>query len=160
MALNDSALDARRDVAATWPDRVAALWFALCAVAVLGLLPLALRLFPVARLVTLLTPRAPHPRQPHALVAGARWVDRLVDRRPFRFWGHCLRRSLALYYLATRAGYPVRIALGIRRDGAGVIGHGWLELDGLPFLEPGGDPEARFVVMERLPRVGTAAGGR
>jgi hypothetical protein len=157
---NDSTLEARRTVAAALPGRALAVGMLVRAVAVLAILPVAVRLFPVARLTALLTPRSPRPLQPQVLAAGAYWVDRLVDRRPFRFWGHCLRRSLALYYLATRAGYPVRMALGIRRDGANVTGHGWLELDGLPFLEPGEHPEAHFVVMERLPRVGTAAGGR
>jgi len=81
-----------------------------------------------------------------------------VDRRPFRFWGHSLRRSLALYYVATRSGYLVAFVLGIRRDGGhGVIGHGWLELAGAPFLEPGAHPETRFVIMHRLPADTTPA---
>ncbi|GAC1459702.1 MAG: hypothetical protein PVSMB4_18890 [Ktedonobacterales bacterium] len=160
MTRNDSStLEMRRDGAVTLSGHAAAAGMLIRTVAVLGILPVAVRLFPVARLVTLLTPHTPRPQQPSVLAGAAYWVDRLVDRRPFRFWGHCLRRSLALYYLATHAGYPVRIVLGIRRDGASVTGHGWLELDGHPFLEPGEHPEARFVVMERLPRAGTAAGG-
>ncbi len=122
-------------------------------IALLALLPFALRALPVARLVALLTPtRSRREPRPELLYACAWWVDHLVDRWPFRFWGHCLRRSLALYYVATRSGYPVVIALGIRRDGGrGVIGHGWLELEEEPFLEPGEHPETRFVVMQRLP---------
>jgi hypothetical protein len=133
--------------------RIATGWLRLRMIAVLALLPFALRVLPVSRIVALLTPeRAPHEPRPVLLYSCAWWVDRLVDRWPFRFWGHCLRRSLALYFVAMRSGYPVVIALGIRRDGGrSVIGHGWLELEGEPFLEPGEHPEMRFVVMQRLP---------
>ncbi len=134
-------------------ERVAAGWLRVRMIGVLALLPFALRALPVARIVAALTPaRAPQEPKPALLYPCAWWVGRLVDRWPFRYWGHCLRRSLALYFVATRSGYPVRIVLGIRRDGGqGVIGHGWLELEGAPFLEPGEHPETRFVVMQRLP---------
>lgn len=132
--------------------RLGYLWLRIRLVALLAVLPLALWALPVARIVAWLAPSALPPRQDAILVADAeRWVDDLVDRRPFHFWGHCLRRSLTLYYAATRAGYPVCVALGVRRDGDGVIGHSWLELDGAPFLENGKSPDNHYTVMRRLP---------
>jgi hypothetical protein len=128
-------------------------WLSVRIVVVLTVLPVALRCLTVARLVRLLTPRRMGAtRRPALLWRSADAVDWLVDRRPFRFWGHCLRRSLLLYFAATRAGYPVMVVVGARRDGSGVTGHAWIELDGLPLLEPGEHPEREFVVMERLPR--------
>ena len=131
-----------------------ALWLCLRATLVLAALPVLLALLPVARVVRLLAPRQPPANRRSGLLEPAvRWVDRLVDLPPFHFWGHCLRRSLALYYVATRAGYPVRVAFGVRRvpGSRGVTGHSWLELDGVPFHEPGAHPERTFVVMHRLP---------
>ncbi|HLJ80291.1 MAG TPA: lasso peptide biosynthesis B2 protein [Ktedonobacterales bacterium] len=128
-------------------------WLSVRIVVVLAVLPVALRCLTVARLVRLLTPRRMGAtRRPALLWRSAGAVDRLVDRRPFRFWGHCLRRSLLLYFVATRAGYSVQVVVGARRDGSGVTGHAWIELDGRPLLEPGEHPEQSFIVMERLPR--------
>lgn len=128
-------------------------WLSVRIVMVMGALPLALRYLSVARLVGRLTPRRIGTRQRPALMwLAARQVDWLVDRRPFRFWGQCLRRSLVIYFVATRAGYPVALVLGARRHGSDVFGHAWIELDGHPLLEPGEDPKREFVVMERLPR--------
>jgi len=61
-------------------------------------------------------------------------------------------RLFHLYFVATRAGYSVQVVVGARRDGSGVTGHAWIELDGRPLLEPGEHPEQSFIVMERLPR--------
>src|SRR5262245_29155527 len=131
-----------------------ALWLCLRAAIVLAALPLLLARLPVARLVRLFTPRrAPAVARLELLQPAARWVDRVLGVLPFRLWGRCLPRSLALYYVATRAGYPARVVLGVRRvpDSGGVTGHSWLELDGAPFCEGGNDPEHDFVVMQRLP---------
>lgn len=137
------------------------LWLVLRAAVLLALLPVALRVVSVSRLVALLTPRRRLTvRRGDDLTIVRALVDRLVDRRPFRVYGHCLRRSLVLYDVATRAGYPVRIALGIRRTDDGITGHGWLELDGCPFLERGENPETHFEVMERLPRLAPQAAGQ
>jgi len=119
-----------------------ALRLCLRATLVLAALPVLLALLPVARVVRLLAPRQPPANRRSGLLEPA-----------FRFWGHCLRRSLVLYYVATRAGYPARVAFGVRRvpGSRGVTGHSWLELDGVPFYEPGVHPERTFVVMHRLP---------
>jgi Transglutaminase-like superfamily len=132
------------------------------------------------REMLVLAAREPSPQRDHALavavVAVADWRAVLAEerRRLTLLASATMRKSaflfgtlervperlsargvapLALYYVATRAGYPVRIAVGVRRVPAsrGVTGHNWLELDGVPFHEPGAHPERTFVVMHRLP---------
>lgn len=135
----------------TMRSHIARLWWRLRMMGVLAALPLALRLTSAGRVAAALTPRTIGPPRPDLLDDTARWVDRIVDLRPFRFWGHCLRRSLTLYYAATRMGYPVRIAVGVRYEHDSLSGHGWLELHGVPFLEYGTAPEQRFVIITRFP---------
>ena len=48
----------------------------------------------------------------------------------------CLRRSMVLYCLLNRLGYPVRIHLGVRRGRARLEGHSWITLDGQFLAEP------------------------
>jgi hypothetical protein len=80
-----------------------------------------------------------------------RHVDAVLRRIAILPYGHCLLRSLTLYHFFTRLGYPVQIAFGIRRDPDGPpIGHGWLILDGRPFMERGA-PDREFVQLWRLP---------
>jgi hypothetical protein len=47
----------------------------------------------------------------------------------------CMRRSLALYRELTRMGYPATIHFGVRRDGAELVGHSWVTVDGCPVGE-------------------------
>jgi len=42
----------------------------------------------------------------------------------------CLRRSLVLYAILTRKGYPARIHFGIRSDGGRLHGHSWVTVHG------------------------------
>jgi hypothetical protein len=42
----------------------------------------------------------------------------------------CLRRSLVLAEVLRRQGYDARVVLGARKDGNGMRGHGWVELEG------------------------------
>ncbi len=42
----------------------------------------------------------------------------------------CLRRSLALFRLLSRMGYPVEIHFGVRKDGGNLGGHSWVTLHG------------------------------
>ncbi len=53
--------------------------------------------------------------------------------------GACLRRSLVRYVLLRRAGVPVVVHFGAKKEprGAGgrIAGHAWLTLDGRPFAE-------------------------
>lgn len=70
-----------------------------------------------------------------------RWVSRarvLSDT--------CLYRAAGRYVVLRAAGLAPRLVVGAERDEArhaGLIGHAWVELGGVPFLEPE-DPRARF----------------
>ncbi|MCC6140669.1 MAG: lasso peptide biosynthesis B2 protein [Nitrospira sp.] len=65
------------------------------------------------------------------------YLDRWLQLLPYNAKGNCFPRSLALYWFATRSGYPVSFHCGVRKDKAGLDGHAWLMLDRQPFHEPG-----------------------
>ena len=44
----------------------------------------------------------------------------------------CLRQSLALWWLLKRRGIPAELRIGVRKDGAGLNAHAWVEFDGTP----------------------------
>lgn len=82
----------------------------------------------------------------------ARWVDRLLHllRGPWCYT--CLRRSAVLYRLLTRAGRPVELLIGVRRDAdSRVAAHAWLARDGAPYLEPDPAIPAQLTVIARFP---------
>ncbi|MHB0871726.1 MAG: lasso peptide biosynthesis B2 protein [Chloroflexota bacterium] len=106
----------------------------------------------VKRLVRWLTPAIAPPAVELAEIQRVvRHVDGVMRRAPILLFGHCLLRSLTLYYFCTRLGYPVRIAFGIRRKPCGGMdGHGWLVLEGRTFMERG-TPEVDFLRVWQLP---------
>ncbi len=63
------------------------------------------------------------------------YVDRWLELFPYNTKGNCFPRALTLYWLARRAGYPVRFYCGIKREGSTLDGHAWLTLDREPFHE-------------------------
>ena len=65
----------------------------------------------------------------------ARWVDRLMRAAPPPWRYTCLARSAVLYHLLRRAGHPVELWVGVRRDVAHAAAHAWLVRDGQPYLE-------------------------
>jgi hypothetical protein len=82
----------------------------------------------------------------------ASWVDRILRSLggPWRYT--CLRRSAVLYHLLRRAGRPVELWLGVRRDSAGALAaHAWLVRDGRPYLEPQPSHPASHTVIARFP---------
>jgi hypothetical protein len=97
-----------------------------------------------------------HPARPVATpvddAALASWVDRILRRLggPWRYT--CLRRSAVLYHLLRRAGRPVELWLGVRRDHTGALGaHAWLVKEGKPYLEPEPSRPASHTVIARFP---------
>jgi hypothetical protein len=86
---------------------------------------------PVALLA--LTP----PAQPQVLSFDATRaiVDALSAFGAGRPLGICLRRSLLRYHFLQRAGLPVVIHFGARRQGQDIAGHAWLTLNGQPYHE-------------------------
>ncbi len=82
----------------------------------------------------------------------ARWVDGLLRRLPGPWRRTCLKRAAVLYHLLRRAGRPVEIWIGVRRDAVGALAaHAWLVRDGAPYLES--EPEAPRIhaVIARFP---------
>jgi hypothetical protein len=77
------------------------------------------------------------PAQPQALSLDATRaiVDALSAFGAGRPLGICLRRSLLRYHFLQRAGLPVVIHFGARRQGQDIAGHAWLTLDGQPYHE-------------------------
>ena len=85
-------------------------------------------------------------------VSLARWVDRVLRRLPGPWHRTCLKRAAVLYHLLRRAGRPVEIWIGVRRDGAGALAaHAWLMRDGTPYLEPSPDAIPLHAVIARFP---------
>jgi hypothetical protein len=122
---------------------------------VLGLLWALRVLLPRVRLDTLLARLTPHrhPTSPdgEALDRAVRHVDGHLWRFRFGGPGPCLPRTVALFYFATRCGYPVVAHCGVRRLEGRLGGHAWLSLGGAPFLEVG-DPGASYTVTFSYPR--------
>ena len=52
----------------------------------------------------------------------------------------CLTRSLALYIMLGRSGYPCEVRLGAAREGDRFLAHAWVECGPAP---PGGPADAR-----------------
>ena len=60
---------------------------------------------------------------------------------------NCLERSLLAYRLLSETGVEVSLVMGMRRDGATVAGHAWIELNRRPFADATAasyDPIVRF----------------
>jgi hypothetical protein len=91
----------------------------------------------------------------------ARWVDRVLHALHGPWRHTCLRRAAVLYGLLRRAGRPIELVIGVRRD-AGTAGrlsaHAWLERDGAPYLEADPAIAARHTVIARFPDNGGGQG--
>lgn len=60
-------------------------------------------------------------------------VDAVAAQWPWP--GHCLRSALVLYTLATWRGIPVRLVIGVARDGdRQLAAHAWVECRGQPVI--------------------------
>jgi hypothetical protein len=87
-------------------------------------------------------------------------LARVVDTRLRGWrglWRHtCLKRAAVLYYVLRRAGRPVELCIGVRRDAtqpAGVGAHAWLVRDGAPYLEPSDHSWRQHSAIARFPDV-------
>ncbi len=90
-----------------------------------------------------MTPPALHARRdPRERYHAVRAIVHLSRLAPYNPRGDCLVRSLAIYAELRSQGWPASFVSGIRREGAGMLGHAWVELDGsvLPEL---GEPANR-----------------
>lgn len=64
----------------------------------------------------------------------------------------CLRESLALYHVLRSLGYPVRIHIGVRKDGSRLAAHSWVTLEGESVGAPRCD--AQFRTLYSYPATG------
>lgn len=81
--------------------------------------------------------------------------------------GDCLHSALVIYRELSRAGAAPHLVGGFARGGQNVVGHAWVELDGVPVGETEGDlarftPALRFGVRGRPldPETGEAFSAR
>ena len=63
-----------------------------------------------------------------------RWISIAARRSPWR--AKCLTRSLALQWILRRHGMESDLRLGVRREGAVVLAHAWIDCAALPGLDP------------------------
>ena len=64
----------------------------------------------------------------------ARTVGLVAAHGPVRT--SCLRRALLAWWILRREGIAVAIRIGVRRDGAALTAHAWIEHDGVPASDP------------------------
>lgn len=97
------------------------------------------------------TPRRASPTAPEDTLLAA-YVGQLLYRLPPPWRYTCLKRGVVLYWLLRRAGRPVALHIGVRKDEAGALAaHAWLVKDGAPYLEPDPAHSARFTEIARFP---------
>ena len=97
--------------------------------------------------------RNPHSDAPDDGVL-AKWVDDALTGLPRPWSRTCLRRAAVLFFLLRRAGRPVDLCIGVRRDESDAVqAHAWLVLDGETYLEPAATLElvARYTLIARFP---------
>jgi hypothetical protein len=113
----------------------------------------------LATLLEALTPRARvRPLARWRVERGLRWGERFLHRLPRAALANtCLYRSLGRYAVYRGSGLPVRLVVGAYPGADGeLVGHAWLELEGLPVGEAV-DPRYR-VTFSHPPPPPPAAG--
>ena len=105
-----------------------------------------------ARVAALAGGAVGHPRQPpppDTLLAA--YVSQVLRRLPPPWRYTCLRRSLVLFHLLRRAGCPVALHIGVRKQDGALQAHAWLVLAGEPYLEPDSNEHRDFRVIAAFP---------
>jgi hypothetical protein len=102
-------------------------------------LPLLLRFYSMSALLEQVATRAARSTRPRLGIEQATRIVARVSNLPlFRsrlFPQRCLRQSLALYRALLPFGCPLCIHFGVRKDGAGLIGHSWVTIAGVPVAD-------------------------
>jgi hypothetical protein len=130
-------------LAAAW--RVRAL--AACAV-----LPPLVSLVSLVRIAALTETLRGAPRRAPDDAALSSFVEAVLRRLPPPWRYTCLRRSVVLFHLLRRAGRPVELHIGVRKDAGGAVSaHAWLARDGVPYLEADPAHCAAFAEIARFP---------
>ena len=99
-------------------------------------LPLLRRALPLRSLVRLLWPRRrSSPRRPDREALVAATLFQLYRGEHDRADDNCLERCLLAYRFLAQAGAEPQLECGVRRDGAELIGHAWIVVDGCPLAD-------------------------
>lgn len=111
----------------------------------------ALRLVSLPRLLSWLTCKpAAEDRDQLVMDDVAYYVERWLAMAPYNHNGNCFPRALTLYWIARRAGIPVRFQCGVMKVNGSLEGHAWLMLDEREFFEPSSHWRA-FTVTVTVP---------
>ena len=82
----------------------------------------------------------------------AAYVGEVLRRLPPPWRYTCLRRGIVLYHLLRRAGRPVALHIGVRKDASGTLAaHAWLVKGGAPYLEYDPEHSATFAEIATFP---------
>ena len=124
-------------------------------VAALLMLPLtrlALRVVGFRRWQSFLTRFVPHSSQAAPANAAARGAQtaRMVRAAAREGLGrpNCLSRSLVLWWLLARQGFPAELRIGARKKDAALEAHAWVELAGRVLGEDD-DPHTQFAAFQQ-----------
>ena len=83
----------------------------------------------------------------------SKYVDSILGLRLFGLKPNCLNRSVILYHFLYKLGVAVKINFGVRKTDNDIEGHGWLTLDGKPYLEESNAYKTFFLIYS-YPGVG------
>ncbi len=112
-----------------------------------------LKLLSLPKLMDILTPRKNIKGTPQEDIDRIiKIIDNILNQRVFIFYPTCLKRSLVLYYFLNKYGLNVVMNFGVKKNNDKLDGHGWLTLDGKPYLEAY-DPHDSFTVTYSYPHL-------
>lgn len=95
------------------------------------------KIFSLQRILQFISVRPAPARQSIATDRIVSLLDQLLSLNVFAFTPTCWKRAMILHRFLALQGVTTRIVFGVQRDAANKLsGHAWLELHGLPFLEP------------------------
>lgn len=102
--------------------------------------PVALRLFPIPRLMRICTPRNSKVydgrNREKLRVRAVKFTDYILDWNALRGRNTCLKRALVLYYFLRKWGMDVQVCFGVRYTAHQRLdGHAWLLYQDDFFLE-------------------------
>jgi hypothetical protein len=123
------------------------------ALAACGVLPPLVSVVSLARISAVAgkLPGRPRGAAPDDTALSA-FVESCLRRLPPPWRYTCLRRGVVLYHLVRRAGRPVALHVGVRKDaGGGLAAHAWLVKDGVPYLESDPAHSPTFAEIARFP---------
>lgn len=98
----------------------------------LGIVDMVLRIdrrgFFISRSLRPAPEAATHSRSRRYAENCAYWIEVAAQHHVIR--ARCLHRALALNYCLRRVGIPSSLRIGVRKEGAALRAHAWVELDG------------------------------